>query len=60
MGLIMKLRCHAFVDQKDYETGRDYKMTVPDVVCVICKHYTGDSEKDTCKAFPEGIPHEIL
>lgn len=28
--------------------------------CWYCKHYNLQSENPTCKAFPEGIPVEVL
>jgi hypothetical protein len=28
--------------------------------CYICKNFTGKLELDTCKAFPNGIPKDIL
>lgn len=37
-------------------------MTIgPAPVCMFCKFYNEDDfEKNSCKAFPEGIPGEIL
>lgn len=29
-------------------------------VCLSCKHFDEDSTSLTCKAFPNGIPQEIL
>ena len=38
-------------------------MTIPNIQCFNCKHYrTGDMGaigKETCKAFPNGIPDKI-
>lgn len=35
----------------------DSKLNISNTICYICKHYTYDA---TCRAYPDGIPQEIV
>ena len=31
-----------------------------EIICIICKNYSKNTFKPICKAFPDGIPEDIL
>jgi len=35
-------------------------MTHPAIQCIRCKNYLHKEKKDNCKAFPKGIPLDII
>ena len=38
--------------------GGGFRMTLPK--CMLCSNFNENSEEMTCKAFPDGIPEDVI